>query len=132
MGIHGRSDGKLGKADENLQKSFQGVVDRFNKCNLSKLEERKISIRTADIGLLVTTDECGETTIDEKELMKIFEEHDPNTLILSFCYTDINELNDILRSQGLYADLIIRKDHSNVVGFDKGKLIQFDPEQWKI
>ena len=64
--------------------------------------------------------------------MEIIEKHDPTTLILSFCYTDINELNTILRSQGLYADLIISKDYSNIAGCSKGKLIQFDPVQKKI
>ena len=51
---------------------------------------------------------------------------------LSFCYTDRNELNTILRSEGLYADLIIARDHSDAAGVNKGKLIKFDPVQKKV
>ena len=70
--------------------------------------------------------------MDNEELIKLIKENDPHVLILGFCYTNISELNTTLRSKGLYADMIIRKDLSNISGVNKGKLIQFDPAQQKI
>ena len=99
--------------------------------NISKLEEKNISLKTADIGIIATEDD-EKTTMDEEQLVKIIREHDPNILVLSFCYTDINELNTILRSEGLYADLIIGQDHSDAAGVNKGKLIEFDPVQREV
>ena len=73
IGIHGCEDGKIGKTDETLRNTFQGVVDMINNSNASKLTEKKISIRTADVGLAVSPDDCKETIINEEKLMEIIE-----------------------------------------------------------
>ena len=65
----------------------------------------------------------------ENKLIQAIEKHNPTVLSLSFCYTDVSELNDILRSAGTYAILILSKDQANIT---EGRYLVLDPVQKKI
>lgn len=64
--------------------------------------------------------------LDEDKLIQAIEKHNPTVLSLSFCYTNVSDLNDILRSAGIYSVLIMSKDQANIT---EGKYVVLDPAQ---
>ena len=66
------------------------------------------------------------TKLDQKKLIEAIQSHNPTILSLSFCYTNVFELNDILRSAGIYTVLIMSKDRSNITF---GKYVVLDSIQ---
>lgn len=125
-GIHGTSEGEIGEEDKILIDCFSYahklVQDGDEKKEIIK--EKGISIQS-----VVLKAENGSIT-NKKEMIEAIDA--ANIIVLSICYSHINELNTILRSEGIYAELILRQEYANIAGFDKGKLIQLDPVQKKI
>ena len=68
----------------------------------------------------------NSTKLDEEKIINAIKKHNPTVISLSFCYTDKNELNDILRSAGIYSKLILSKDQANIT---EDRYILQDPLQ---
>ena len=86
------------------------------------IEKNNIDIMLEDIAFL------DSSNLDETRLSNMIKEHNPTIISLAFCFTDVSELNSILRSAGLYANLLFQKDFANIHedNVDSGKLIKFD------
>ena len=76
--------------------SIMGVI--FNRKNI-KLQS------------VVLRAEEGKILNKEEMIEKIL---DANIIVISICFSTINELNTILRSEGIYADLILRQEYGNI------------------
>ena len=124
-GIHGSSDGSLGNQDKNLISCFELAIEQVHqeKTTQKFIDEKNISIE----GVILDT--LSGTLIKNHDEM-IQGIRGANILILSYCFTNVNILNDILRSKGLYAEIILRGESSSIL--EKGKLIELDPVQKKI
>ena len=68
----------------------------------------------------------NSTKLDQEKLIEAIQNHNPTIISLSFCYTNVSELNDILRSAGIYTVLIMSKDRSNIT---EGKYVVLDSIQ---
>ena len=66
------------------------------------------------------------TNLDKEKLIQAIQRHNPTIISLSFCYTNVSELNDILRSAGIYTVLIMSKDRANIT---EGKYVVLDSIQ---
>ena len=66
------------------------------------------------------------TKLDKEKLIQAIQRHNPTIISLSFCYTNVSELNDILRSAGIYTVLIMSKDRANIT---EGKYVVLDSIQ---
>ena len=64
--------------------------------------------------------------LDQEKLIEAIQNHNPTVISLSFCYTNVSELNDILRSAGIYTVLIMSKDRANIT---EGKYVILDSIQ---
>ena len=64
--------------------------------------------------------------LDPEKLVAAIKKHNPTLISLSFCYTNVSDLNDILRSAGIYTVLIMSKDRANIT---EGKYVVLDPIQ---
>ena len=122
FGIHGADNGSLGNSDEKLVESFNKCISQFNgECcqkNCDKVDAKK-DMRVKNITikpLEIRTEETGgkyELYHIDDIVKKVKES---NVVILAFCNTTINEINSFFRSKGLYADLYMQKDLSNLHG----------------
>ena len=122
IGIHGSTDGGFAKSpDPKLSMQFKYAFDNFKKQNKELLEVNNITLND----LLV---EPSKGSL-ESQLMNELKE-DYNALVLAFCYSDISKLNDVLRSEGYYADMFIRNDLQNI--FEQRKFVKFDDTQKKV
>ena len=121
-GIHGQESGLLGNEDNNLDRCFSLAIDQLYEEKSKIIEDKDISIK----GVVLEIE--NEKVKNHNEMVEAIKEAD--ILILAFCYTNINELNTVLRSEGLYAQLILKEEHSSIL--EEGKLIQLDEEQMKI
>ena len=66
------------------------------------------------------------TKLDKEKLIQAIQRHNPTIISLSFCYTNVSELNDILRSAGIYTVLIMSKDRASIT---EGKYVVLDSIQ---
>ena len=132
-GIHGNQDGKLGDPDMNLLKDYRRQIDYFMGKNLKKqpppnikqdIEEKNIEFVLEDV-----SSSFDKSKLDEDKLIQAVETHNPTILSLSFCYTNVSELNDIFRSAGIYTTLIMTQDQANIT---EGKYVILDPIQKEI
>ena len=94
-GIHGSSTGDFGsKFDEPLLDEFYDGID-FKLQELKKLREN------VDFS-------CNmHMPSDPMEFMEYLETENFSALVFAFSYSNVSSVNDILRSSGIYADLII-------------------------
>ena len=124
-GIHGSADGTLGKQDDKLIRCFKLAIEQVQQeKNTQKfIDEKNISIEGVILDTL-----SGTLINNHDELIGAIS--GANILILSYCFTNVNVMNDILRSKGLYAEIILRGESSSIL--EKGKLIELDPVQKKI
>ena len=103
---------------------FSLAKDQVKEKKKQEIEERNITIQS-----VVLQAENGKIVNKEEMIEAILE---ANIIVVTICYSEINELNTILRSEGIFAELILREEYASVSEFDKGKLIQLDPIQKKI
>ena len=90
------------------------------------IKKRNISICLINIGEFVDTQ---TQKLDEFKLVETVKNHDPSTISLAFCYTNISILNDILRSKGIYSKLIISQDRFKITNVG---VLTLDKEQTDI
>ena len=122
-GIHGAKDGRLGNQDNVLVRCFKLTIEQVNEEEKKLITEKNILIE----GVVLDTS-SNKSIKNHGEMIKAIK--GANILILSFCYTNVNVLNNILRSEGLYAEIILRGESSEIL--ENGKLIQLDPAQKEI
>ena len=101
LGIQGLETGKIGVPDEDLRLSLEGVITKVNNLNKT-LREQKITIVSKDLGSFMNV-EKNEYSIDVARLVHVIEEQNPDYLVLAFDYSSFNEINTILRAEGVYA-----------------------------
>merc|ERR1711997_249249 len=96
-----------------------------NKQKKEEIEEKNITLDGLEIWSEL--DKNGKRVL--ANLPTIVEESRKcHKLILCFCYTAVNEVNSFLRASGLYADLYMANELSDI----HGKLITFDLVQKKF
>ena len=127
-GVHGDSEGKIGHKDGGLFKDYQKAVKfltehKNSPIDKSDFEEKGMQIILEDVGSHLGPD------LDPERLVSSIKRHNPTVISLAFCYTDISELNDILRSSGIYTVLIMSKDRENIT---EGSYAVLDPAQKDI
>ena len=113
FGIHGSRQGYLLNTDEKLRLSFNAAIDAVKRTEHEILEEKGIIIEPLEI----ETQEmpCGKMELVNK--MTIVEKcKDCNHLILCFCFTKVNEANSFFRSTGLYTELFMNQELSDMHG----------------
>ena len=125
-GIHGQS-----KPSQNLHQSeFSGkkYLDKW-KTDLDDVIE---TFRKNNLTLIIK--DISNIYEDKQALSMIVKEHDPNVIVLGFCFSDRNKINHFLRSAGVYAELNFKQDLSALhhQHFNAGKLIKFDNVQKDI
>ena len=116
----------MSEFDQELISTFSNSMDYVKKDKkevLDMLIEKEIKFECLEIS---TKEVDGKYELIDKA--KIVEEcRKCDILILCFCYTRINEVNSFFRSTGLYTELFMTKDLSDM----HGKLIKFDLPQGK-
>ena len=123
LGIQGLETGKIGVPDEELRLSFEGVITKVKNLNKT-LREQKITIVSKDLGSYINV-ENNEYSIDVARLVHDIEEQNPDYLVLAFDYSSFNEINTMLRAEGVYANLMIQTDLQNL----NGRVIKHDLPQ---
>ena len=127
-GIHGKETGEIGNADAGLLEDYEEQISRLKRIFKNDIEKNNIDIVIEDIGFL---DSCEGS---ENKLFDAIRKHNPTTISLAYCYTNISKINSILRSAGLYADLFIKQDYNDIHEGNAsiGKLIKFDNAQRQV
>ena len=67
--------------------------------------------------------------LDEEKFVAAVKKFKPTVICLAFCYTDISELNDVLRASGIYTVLIMSQDRAELT---EGKYVVLDDKQKEI
>ena len=82
-----------------------------------------ISIELEDVANHMTPE------IDGDKLIQAIRTHQPTVLFLAFCFTQVSQLNELLRSAGLYMTLMVQEDHNTLT---EGRYATLDPSQRKV
>ena len=123
-GIHGKNDGKLGSRDNGMLLDYEFAINGLKKDFEDDIKDKNVQIILEDVGSHVDS-----MKLDEDKFVAAVKKHNPTLISLSFCHTDKSELNDILRSAGIYAVLIITQDKSKIT---EGKYVFLDDIQRQI
>ena len=131
-GFHGSPEGKLLEYDSVFMSQYESMFNYINKKYVNKIKERKYLM--GDVIVLMPVKKEGRynlaVTDKNKILMKFkndFVKKDaPYVFILATCHSYINEVNNILRSYGLYAALRISEDRGELTN---GRIFQLDEGQ---
>ena len=65
----------------------------------------------------------------EEGFISVLKEFDPTVLLLAFCWSERSELQDILRSAGIYAAMVLSEDLKEVT---QDRYVKLDPCQKKV
>ena len=113
FGIHGSKHGFLLNTDVKLKLSFNAAIDSLRRTERQILEEQQIVIEPLEIETQQLP--CGKMELVDK--MNIVEKcKNCNQLVLCFCFTKINEANSFFRSTGLYTELFMNQELSDMHG----------------
>ena len=125
FGIHGSEEGLLLQTDENLRIAFNEAICSVKRTEKDILQEKAIRIEPLEIQTRKL--ESGKMELVDKFTVAE-RSRNCNQLVLCFCYTKVNESNSFFRSTGLYTELYMNQDISNL----QGRLIKFDLDQKKF
>ena len=123
-GVHGRCDGKLGSKDHNMFLDYECAIKGLKHDFKKDIKEYNIKIFLEDIGNYIDSSD-----FDIEKMVEAVKKHKPTIICLAFCYTEISELNDILRAAGIYTVLIMSQDVSEIT---EGKYVILDDQQMEI
>ena len=118
-GVHGRQSGQLGSDEEGFLRDSQGQIDVLQRNRGEDIKAKNIKFEVKDVGQINTLSDSDAKAFDEKKFVEAVESFKPTVLILAFCWSRKSELNDLLRSAGIYSTLILR-----YVQFNKSELNQ--------
>jgi len=107
-GPHGTEDGKVGSSDNRFISHSEKQKGRFKK-KKGKYEERGIDIVIEDVSLY----KDGET-LNENMFAQKVKEVRPTVILIGICWSKHSQLNDILRSAGVYSSMIMREERAQV------------------
>ena len=125
-GTHGCQDGQLGDNEtekEGFVKQSVRFVEGFKKRRKQDIEEKNIVIEVMDIS------KHKEGRKVEEEFITVLKQFDPTVLLLGFCWSERSELQDILRSAGIYAAMILSEDLKEVT---QDRYVKLDPCQKEV
>ena len=112
-GIHGKKDGSIKRDDQNDLKYFPLNFNRFIiEGKKDDLKAKNAVIKMFNLGEYMTEVD----KIDEESFINDINEFQPSKIILAFCNTNINQLNDLLRSSGVYSYILMRNDRETITG----------------
>ena len=123
-GIHGKCNGQFGDKDEIL---FLDIKEQIHWLKEDFKED--IINMNIDFHLVNISNHMNSKKNDEQRLVETVKEYNPTIISLAFCYTDVSELNDILRAAGTYSVLIMTQDRHDMT---EGKYIFLDKIQKQI
>ncbi len=124
-GVHGTKKGRVSKKkDQALLMETQGQVKAIHDLKGELLEKNNITVNFENVG-----SHMEDGALDKNKLTKAVREHKPTILILAFCWTSQNELNDVFRAAGIYSVLIMQQDRAEVT---QGKWIFLDERQREV
>ena len=134
VGVHGDKKGHVTtEKNEQLKKwvrripNFQNFGDRSISLQ-SFLKNMDVELEMLDISQFHVSqdrvfsqelDDKIKTVLNQDESMEIF-------LVLAMCYSNVSITNDILRSAGIYSNLIISEDRGRT---SKGRCLTLDKDQ---
>ena len=123
-GVHGKSDGKLGSKDTELLLDYEYAIKGLKKQFKDDIVEKNAQIILENVG-----NHIDSTKLDDEKLVEAIKKHNPTVISLAFCFTNVSELNDILRSAGIYSALILSEDKYNMT---EGKYVVLDTIQKQV
>ena len=120
-GIHGGPHGEFGEKDGGLLNDYFLNIKRLEKDFKKDIEENNIKIILENVG-----NHMDSSKLDEEKLICAIKKHNPTILSLAFCYTNVSDLNDVLRSAGIYTTMIMSQDRGNIT---EGRCVTLDRYQ---
>ena len=124
-GTHGGEDGKLGDKDCEMFLDYEFAIDGLKIDFKDEIAKYNIEIFLEDIGDHVDS----LKQIDEEKLVAAVSRYRPTIISLAFCYTEVSEINDVLRAAGIYTVLIMSQDRAELT---EGKYVVLDDKQKEI
>ena len=124
-GVHGNMDGRLGKNEDKERDNFvkdsegqiQFLMDKFE----ADVQRKNISFAVKDVG-----SHRNKDTLDANNFVSAVKEFQPTMILLAFCWSKKSELNDLLRSAGVYSSLILREELAEVT---ESRHVHLDADQ---
>ena len=107
-GVHGKEDGGVASDDEMFIRHSEKQIVRIKK-KKGNYEDRGIEIVIEDVSLY----KDGESLNEGKFAQKVKEVR-PTVILLAICWSKHSQLNDILRSAGVYSSMIMREERAQV------------------
>ena len=112
-GIHGQEDGRLGDREDPDEDAF--VKDCHKQVNILKkakdeqILQDNIVIEVEDIGKHKERNE-----FDSDKFIRKVRDFSPTVLLLAFCWSKLSELNDVLRSAGIYTGMVLKEERAQI------------------
>ena len=103
-GVHGNEDGKVGANDFGLLEDNTKQIPILKRKFAQDVNSKNVRIDLVNVASYQNPEQ-----MDSQKLVQAIKNYNPTILILSFCYSKISELNDILRYSGIYSVLIMRR-----------------------
>ena len=119
-GTHGREDGQLGENDSRFVDQSELFLGWFERKYKQDIEDKKIVMKVEDIGKHKDGREVDE------EFIRVLKEFGPTVLLLAYCWSERSELQDILRSAGVYTAMIFQEELAEVT---QSRNVKLDPCQ---
>ena len=124
-GVHGNMDGRLGKNEDKERDNFvkdsegqiQFLMDKFE----ADVQRKNILFAVKDVG-----SHRNKDTLDPNNFLSAVKEFQPTMILLAFCWSKKSELNDLLRSAGVYSSLILREELAEVT---ESRHVHLDADQ---
>ena len=127
-GIHGCQDGELGGREDTKTEAFmedsrkQMKILKNTKGN--KFVEKEIVMALEDIGR-----HSDRSELDLDKLTRAVKEFDPTVILLAFCWSEKSELNDVLRSAGIYTGMVLREERAQIA---ESRHVELDEGQKEV
>ena len=111
-GVHGDDDGKVGENDYEFYSEDKDAIEWLkHKEKKDVIEQLKVTFEILNLGNFKENNE-----IDIRKLGRAVRRIRPNTLLLTFCFSSISELNRMLISEGIYPGLVLQEDRMAITG----------------
>ena len=123
-GVHGTNLGKVGDNDPGLFQDNVKQIQILKRKWAQDIDEKNVEVSIVDVATYQDSNE-----MDNQKLIKSIKDHNPTILVLSFCWSKISDLNDVLRSAGIYTLLIMSEERAQIT---EGRYVILDDRQKEI
>ena len=123
-GVHGTNQGKVGNNDPGLFQDNEKQIQILKRKWAQDIDEKNVEVSIVDVATYQDSNE-----MDNQKLIKSIKDHNPTILVLSFCWSKISDLNDVLRSAGIYTLLIMSEERAQIT---EGRYVILDDRQKEI